>query len=93
MKETENLFSASILYLLKIKTWKEKIIRLIKNSEYGIGKKILVNISFFNMKLIPEKKMESFQDGTWITVSFTVSLENWISRTPDSRRCFRTLAL
>lgn len=44
---------------------RENYHRLIKNSEYGIGKKILVNISFFNnMKLIPEKKMESFQDGT-----------------------------
>lgn len=35
---------------------REKYHRLIKNSEYGIDKKILVNISFFNIKkLTPEK--------------------------------------
>lgn len=43
---------------------RENYHRLIKNSEYGIGKEILVNISFFNnKKLIPEKKWRAFKMG------------------------------
>lgn len=64
MKETE-IFCFHLIFIKNKDMKRENYHRLIKNSEYGIGKKILVNISFFNnMKLIPEKKMESFQDGT-----------------------------